>query len=66
MTRAVPSLTTVAAVIAVAFVESIVVTDDATRRARGTRGTRSMRTMRSTRTDRTERTLAHLAYFRVS
>ncbi len=64
-----PSVITGAAVgsvIAVAFVESVVVTDDAMRRARSKRSTRSMRTMRSTRTDRTERTLAHLAYIRVS
>ena len=70
MTRAVLSVTTVAAVgsvIAVAFVESVVVvTDDAMRRASSKRSTRSVRTMRSTRTDRTERTLAHPAYIRVS
>jgi len=63
MTRAVLSVTTVAAV---GFVESVVVTDDAMRRASSKRSTRSVRTMRSTRTDRTERTLAHPAYIRVS
>jgi hypothetical protein len=70
MTRVVLGVTTVAAggsVIAVAFVESVVVTDDAMRRARSERSTRSVCTMRSMmRTDRTERTLAYPAYIRVS
>jgi len=70
MTRVVLGVTTVAAggsVIAVAFVESVVVTDDAMRRARSELSTRSVCTMRSMmRTDRTERTLAYPAYIRVS